>query len=170
MKTRSTALASAQAAPVQRPGWLVEMHFATVQRWSSHGPVVWGGFTWAANDLRVESLSVDALAVSGTLVVGNADDAIGTLLLAEGVQDKRVVVYGFDAGATGAADVLWLCDAVGASAQIDTTAARISLRHRSEFVQSPRTYVNAAAGFTHLLPADTVLRINGIDMRLERRG
>jgi hypothetical protein len=46
---------------------------------------------------------------------------------------------------------------------------RISLRHRSEFIASPRTYVNPQAGFTNLLPAGTVLRINGIDLRLDRR-
>lgn len=171
MKTVSTSLAAAHAAPVQRPGWLVEMHFSTVQRWSSMATVTWGGHTWAARDLRVEGLNVQPFRVSGSLVLGNESDAIGTLLLTEGAQDRRIVIYGYDAAAlTDTADAVWLCEAVGSAAQIGTSEARISLRHRAEFVQSPRTYVSAQAGFTQLLPADTVLRINGIDMRLERRG
>lgn len=170
MKTTTPALAAAHSAPVQRPAWLVEMHFAAVQRWSSMGTVSWNGYTWAGRDMRVENLAVQALRVTGTLVLGNADDDIGTLLLTQGAQDRRIVVYGYDAAAlTAAGDAVWLCDAVGSAAQISETDARIALRHRTEFVQSPRTYVTPLAGFNQLLPSGTVLRINGIDMRLERR-
>lgn len=170
MKTRTPALTAAHSAPVQQPAWLVEMHFTTVQRWSSMGTVSWNGQTWAARDMRVENLAVQAFRLTGTLVLGNADDDIGTLLLTQGAQDRRIVVYGYDAAALSAAgDALWLGAAVGSAAQISETEARIALRHRTEFVQSPRTYVTPLAGFTQLLPADTVLRINGIDMRLERR-
>lgn len=155
---------------MQQPGLLVEVGFDTVQRWSSRGTVTWNGQIWTGRDMRVDGLVVQPLRVSGTLVLGNADDVAGTLVLSQGVQDRPIVVYGFDAAALSATDdAVWLCTAVGASAQVGTDDVRISLRHRSEFTQSPRTYVTAAAGFTQLLPADTVLRINGIDMRLERR-
>lgn len=170
MKTLSGALSAALNAPVQKPALLVQMDFGTVRRWSSMATVGWNGNTWTARDMQLQGLLVQPLRVAGTLVLGNADDEIGTLVLTEGVQDRRIVIYGYDAAAlTDVADAVWLCEAVGASAQVDTREVRITLRHRGEFVQSPRTYVNAAAGFTHLLPADTVLRINGIDMRLERR-
>lgn len=169
MRTLSSPLASAHSGPVQRPALLVEMAFSTVQRWSSGGTISWGGNTWTAADVRVENLTVDALRVSGTLVLGNLDDAIGALILAQGVQDKAITIYGYDAAATASGDVVWLASAVGASAQITPRAASITLRHKSEFTSSPRTYVNAAAGFTQMLPAGTVLRINGIDLRLERR-
>jgi hypothetical protein len=171
MKTLSGALGAAMAGPVQQPGLLVEAHFATVRRWSSHGTVFWNGYTWNQRDVRVDNLLVQALRVSGMLVLDNTDDEIGTLVLTEGVQDKRIVIYGFDFGAIAdLADAVWLGEAVGASAEVGPRDVRIALRHRTEFVQSPRTRVTPAAGFTHLLPADTVLRINGIDMRLERRG
>lgn len=171
MKTLSSALSAALGAPVQQPVLLVEVYFGTVQRWSSQGTVTWSGHTWTARALRVENLLVQALRVSGTLVLDNADDAIGTLVLTEGVQDRRIVLWGGDAAAlTAPADGVWLGEAVGAAAEVTAREVRIALRHRTEFVTSPRTYVNAAAGFTHLLPAETVLRINGIDMRLERRG
>jgi len=169
MKTLSSPLSTALSAPVQRPALLVSIGFATVQRYSSGGTLSWNGFTWTAADMRVEGLAVDALRVGGTLVVGNLDDAIGALILSEGIQDKAITIYGYDAAATATADVVWLADAVGAGAQLSAREARIALRHKSEFTTCPRTYVNASAGFNQLLPAGTVLRINGIDMLLERR-
>lgn len=169
MKTLSALLSAALGAPVQRPAVLVEVHFAAVQRWSSMSSVNWNGHTWAARDVAVENLSVQPFKVSGELVLGNLDDAAGALVLAQGVKDRRIVVYGYDAAAlTDVADAVWLCTAVGGPATVDTREVRIGLRHRTEYVQSPRGYVDAASGFTQMLPANTVLRINGIDYRLER--
>lgn len=170
MKTLSGALSAALGAAVQKPALLVEMHFSTVQRWSSFATVPWNGQTWTARDMSVEGLTVQPFSVSGTLRLGNEDDAIGTLVLSQGVADKRIVIYGYDAAALSTVDdAVWLCDAVGASASVDERGVRIALRDSADFVQSPRTYVTPAAGFNHLLPANTVLRINGIDFRLDRR-
>jgi pSer/pThr/pTyr-binding forkhead associated (FHA) protein len=171
MRTLSSALSAALGAPVQRPAVLVEVGFFPVQRWSSHATVTWNGQTWTARDVRVDGLQVGALSVSGTLVLGNADDVAGTLALSQGVQDRTIRIWGYDAAATGLADVVPLLpEAVGATAQIGSREVRIGLRHRTEFVSSPRTFVNAAAGFTHLLPGGTVLRINGQAVKLDRRG
>lgn len=169
MKTLSGALSAALGAPVQKPALLVEAYFSTVQRWSSYSTVTWNGQNWTARDMSLEGLSVQPFFVGGTLRLGNEDDAIGTLVLSQGVADKRIVIYGYDAAALSAVeDAVWLCDAVGASASIDERGVRIALRDPADFVQSPRTYVTPEAGFNHLLPANTVLRINGIDFRLDR--
>lgn len=170
MKSLSGALSAALGAPVQRPAILVEAQFSATQRWSSHATVGWNGHTWQAQAMRLDNLLVQAFAVNGTLLLRNEDDTAGTLVLSQGVHDVRFIVWGYDAAATALADVVWLGEAVGAGAEITPRDVRITLRHRTEFVQSPRTYVGAAAGFNHLLPGGTVLRINGIDMRLERRG
>ena len=85
------------------------------------------------------------------------------------MQDRAIEIWGYDAAATATGDVVWLGRAVGASAEVGQLEARIALRHRTEFQQSPRTYINAAAGFNQLLPAGVVLRINGIDWQLQRR-
>lgn len=170
MKTRSTALAAAHAAPVQRPGVLVSVAFASgVRYWSSRDTVTIGATQWVAQDLRVEGLQVLPFSVSGSIVIGNRDGQAGSLVLADGVQDRAVSIFAFDGAANGVGDPLWLADAVGSSAQVSEREVRITLRHRTEFLTSPRTYVTAQAGFTHLTPAGTVLRINGIDYRLERR-
>lgn len=171
MKTLSGALSAALGAPVQRPALLVQMHWNAVRRWSSHDTVTWNSQTWTRRPMLLQDLVVQELRVSGTLVLRNDDDELGTLVLSEGVQDRRVVIWGYDAGALAdVADAVWLCDAVASAAEVTPHEVRLELRHRTAFVLSPRTYVNAAAGFTRLLPANTVLRINGIDMRLERRG
>jgi hypothetical protein len=173
MRSLSGALSAALAAPVQRPAVLVEIGFDPVRRWSSHGTVAWNGHTWEAADIRVEGLQVEPLRIAGAIVLGNADGVAGALVLAQGVADRAVTVWGYDAGATGAADVVGLGiggAAVSATADVTTDEVRIAIRHRAEFTFSPRATVGAAAGITTLLPAGAVVRINGLDYRLERRG
>lgn len=169
MKSLSAALAAALGAPVQRPALLIEAGFNTVRRWSSFDTVAWSGHTWVAEAADVQGLQVQALRVQGTLLLNNLDGVAGALVLAEGVQDRSFRIYGYDAAATALADVVWLCDAVGAGAEVDDAEVSITLRHRSEFTFGPRTFVNPYNGFTQLQPAGTVLRINGLDYRLERR-
>jgi hypothetical protein len=168
MKTISSALATALGAPVQRPAVLVEMAFSTVQRWSSGPTISWGGNTWTAAYVGLESIRVDAMRLSGTLVIGNVDGVVGAACLSQGVQDRAIRVWAFDAAATASPDVVWICDAQGSSARVDSREVRISLRHQCELIATPRTRVGATSGFTQRMPAGTVLRINGIDYRMER--
>ncbi|MCA0328031.1 MAG: hypothetical protein LCH89_20880, partial [Proteobacteria bacterium] len=148
---------------------LVEVGFPTVERWTSMSTLPWGGHTWTARALSVEGLQVQPLRVSGTLVLGNLDGVAGALVLTHGVQDRPITLYGYDAAATGAADVVWQAAAVGGAAQVGPREVRIALRHRTEHQMSPRTYVGQTAGFQQLLPDGTVLRINGQTIKLERR-
>jgi hypothetical protein len=170
VKSLSSALSAALGAPVQRPAVLVQMDFTLTRRWSSFQTITWSGQTWTKQALHVDGLQVQPLLVRGTLVLANTDGTLSNLVLSEGVQDRVVRIWGYDAGATAAPDVVWLADAVGASAEISPSSGevRISLRHRAELVQSPRVYVTRAAGFEQLLPAGTAMRINGIDFILER--
>lgn len=170
MKSISTALSAALGAPVQQPAVLVEVGFNTTRRWCSYATTTWNGQTWQAEDIAVEDLQVGALQVQGTLVFGNADDAAATLVLAEGVADRSVRIWAFDAAATGLNDVVLLAaDAVGASVQIDLRSVRVSLRHRCEMLLTPRTYVTDET-LGPLVPEGTVLKINGKDYRMTRRG
>lgn len=169
MKTLSGALAAALGGPVQQPALLVEAGFDTVRRWSSFAALTWGGYTWTPQAMRIEGLQVAALSLRGSLVLDNRDGAAGALVLAEGVQDRAFRVYAYDAAATAAGDVVWLCDAVGGAASVSEREVAIALRDAAEATLSPRTFVNAANGFTQLVPAGAVLRLNGIDFRLDRR-
>ena len=169
MLSITPALAAALGGPVQQPAILVQVDWSTPQRWSSFATVTWSGVSWTKNDVVLDGLRIEGLRVSGTLVIGNADDVAAALVLSEGVVDTRVRVWGYDAAATATADVVMLCDAVGAAAAIDPARVQISLRSSVEYLAAPRTFVGPAAGFTGLLPAGTVVRINGLDYRMERR-
>jgi len=165
----SSALSAALGAPVQQPAILAEIAFATARRYSSFATVSWNGHTWTKDDIWLEGLAVEALRLRGTLNIGNADGAIGSLVLAEGVADRAITLWGYDAAATGAADVVLLAEAAGAGARIGLERVSINLRAPGEFLLAPRTFVDASAGFTQLLPAGVVLNINGVAYRLDRR-
>ncbi len=167
MKSISGLLSAAFGAPVTRPAVLVQADFATVRRWTSAAARTWDGHSWEAVGMRVDELSVGVLELTGTLVLSNADDAAAALVLAEGVKDRPITIWGYDAAAP--TEVAWLASAVGARAQVTPAEVRVTLRHRCEYTLSPRTVVGQTAGFQQLLPAGTVLRINGIDIRLDRR-
>lgn len=168
MRSLSSALSAALGSPVQRPAVLVSIQFSPVLRLSSGPTITWGGYTWQGEDIGLDGLRVDPVRVSGTLVLGNTDGTAGGLCIAQGVQDRAIRIYGFDAAATAAPDVVWLCDAHGSAASISARDVRIALRHRAELIATPRTVVGPAAGIAQRMPADSVLRINGIDYRLER--
>jgi hypothetical protein len=160
MRTLSGALTTALGGPVQRPAWLVQIVMpSSTLRFSSYGTLSWGGFTWTAVDLDISSLRIGALEARGDLVFGNVDDAFGATFLNDSPSDRPVTIYGYDAGATAAADPVLLAEVVGGGASIGTREVRVSLR----------AIVAPAFGFNTLLPAGRTLVINGISFRLERR-
>lgn len=168
MRTLSAALQAAHAAPVQRPAWLVELSLSAPVRLSSYGTIGWDGQTWTAADVSVSGLRVGALEVTGALVFGNADDTFGAMVLNEGMTDKRVRIWGYDAAATGAADPVLVCDAVGAGAEISESRVRVGLRDACEYMVAPRAVVSPAYGFNVFIPAGRTLTINGMSYTLER--
>lgn len=169
MKTLSTPFTNAATGAVQRPAMLVEIGFATPKRYTSAATLTWNSLSWTAEDIRLAGLNVEALRISGTLSIQNLDGVIGGLILGEGIQDKTVKVYNYDAAATALADVQLIADAVASSATINENVVTINLRHKCEFTLSPRTLVNVGSGFTYKLSPGVVLKINGIDYKLERR-
>jgi hypothetical protein len=168
MRGLSSALSTALGAAVQQPALLVEVAYASTVRWSSFGTIGWNGSTWDKEDVRVDGLSVRALDLAGTLIVGNADGAAGAQALAEGLTDRSIRLWGYDAAATSLGDVVWLADAIAGAVEITPLELRVTLRHPCASLVAPRTYVNPAAGFATLMPAGAVLRINGVDIQIER--
>lgn len=167
MKSLSVALSAALGAPVQTPALLVEFAFDPVKRWSSFADLTWNGHSWTKEDVAIDDLQAGALRLSGTLRLGNGDGAAAALVLAQPAQDRAVRLWGYDAAATASGDVVWLADAVVGAVQIGMDAVRFALRHRCELQLAPRTFVGE--GFGPLLPAGTVLKINGKAYTLNRR-
>ena len=168
MISLSAALQAAQGGVIQKPAWLIYLGFSSPLRLSSFDEVSYDGNTWSAYDVDVSGIRIDVARIAGELVIQNADDAIGALILGEGVADKTVKVYGYDAGATATEDVVHLVTCVGGSSSISHDRVTISLRSPASFTASPREFVNVASGFTYLIPIGTQLRINGQIYKVER--
>lgn len=169
MKAISGALSAALGAPVQLPAVLVEIAFSTTARWSSFSTLAWSSQTWTAKPIDITQLRVAPLALAGELVIDRFASAECAQVLSEGMQDRGIRIWGYDAGATATGDVVWLCDAVGGAATAEEDRVRISLRHRCAYMTAPRAFVRGDFGFNTLLPADRPLTINGITFTLDRR-
>jgi len=171
MRTLSNALVTALGGPVQKPAWLVYIGFSpTPLRVSSFGTLSWNGQTWTAADVDVQGLKIGALEVSGSIVFGNADNAYSAVFLNNSPTDVPIQIWGYDAGATAAADpVLLVPDGVGAGASITERQVLVGVRDKAEFMLGPRATVSREFGFNSLLPAGKVLVINGISFTLERK-
>lgn len=171
MRTLSATLTTEYGKPVQRPAWLIEITLTSTERRASHTTVTWNSQTWTATDVDVSGLRVGALEVSGSLVFGNADDYWGAVALTEGFTDKRVRIWGYDAGIASPAvgDPVLVCDAVGAECDVSTDRVRLALRDASEYKIAPRAVVTPAFGFARYVPANRVLTINGVSYSIDTR-
>lgn len=165
MKALGALLQAAFGRPVQSPAIYVQIGFSVTRRWSSFKDAQWNGFAWTARDMDVRDLEVQSYGLSGTLVLGNTDNVAGALALNEGFKDKPIVIWGYDASAP--AEPEWLCEAIGGGIQVAGSDVLVALRHPCDGLTSPRTYVNDPS-FGSCLPDGAVIRINGLDMRLER--
>lgn len=166
MRSLSTALSAALGASVTQPALLVQIDFSTPQRWSSYATRSWDGHTWLQWPLELRDLLVQAYDLSGQLVLDNRDDQAAALVLGEGVTDRAITLWGYDAAAP--ADVVWLASAVGGRAVVETGRVVVDLRHRCDGLLSPRTAVTPGS-FGTLLPEGADLVINGQPLQLDRR-
>ena len=170
MRTLSFALNTAYGNPVQKPAWLVQIDLTSPLYLCSFAAVSWNSLSWSAADVNVSGLRVGALKVTGSLVLGNADDTYGAIALNEGFTDKRIRIWGYDASISSPAvgDPVLVCDAVGAGADVGTDYVRVALRDSCEYRMGPRAVVSPAFGFGRYLPAGRTLTINGVSYVLER--
>lgn len=168
MRTLSAALNAVYGGIVTRPAWLVRIGLDPVLRLSSFDDVYFDSAWWTRFDVDVSGVRIEPAKVAGRIKLGNADDLIGAMVLAQGISDVPVSIYGYDAAATATADFVLLAEAVGAGTKINEQAVEISLRDSTEFLYSPRVTVTKANGFYQLLPAGTVLTINDQTYRIER--
>jgi len=168
MKTLPAGLATAVVQPITQPGHLVQIDFATPVCLSSRGTVAFAGHTFVAADIRVSGIRSDARGTSGgQLTWGNTDLSASALILGEGVADRRIQVWSFDATATGAENILPVFDGAGDSAKIGHPCAVQLTTAKSGYASSPRRFV-APPLFHHLSVAGREIKIGSVTMRLER--
>lgn len=167
MKALGSSISAALGAPVQQPAVLVKVDFLTPRYWTSAGqPLNWSGQTWAPMALDVRDLQVQAYELSGQLVLANDDNLPAYLALVEGVNDRAITLWGYDAAAP--TDVVWLASALGGRATVDLEQVSIVLRHPCDGLVSPRNFVSAGT-FGPLLPQAAALTINGLPIRLDQQ-
>lgn len=166
MKTLAAAISAALSAPVTTPAVLVQIDFSTPQCWSSYQERTWSGRTWFARPLEVQNLVVQAYSLSGELLLGNHDDQAAALVLGEGITDRLITIWGYDAAAPD--DVVWLATAIGGSAALLPERVVVNLRHPTDGLMSPRTYIEPET-WGPVLPEAASLIINGQPLQLDRR-
>ncbi len=100
-------------APVTAPGYLLQIDFPTVLRWSNRGDVSFGGNVFAGRSFVVQGPQLNRDAQT-TLTVStpNHDNAIGTVLLTDKLFNRRVQLWSFD-GDPDTDGVVSLFDGVG---------------------------------------------------------
>lgn len=170
MRTLSAPTATATAKPISLPGYLMQLGFSLVLRYSSRGDVTWNGFNWIGANLKVGQLQEAADgSASLSVVIGNSDRAFGAVCLNEAPQEKAVTVWGFYDGALAAGDPVQIF--TGAIESCDITEAAVTLQLSSVNQRTlilPRRRISAATGFNHLLPAGRVIEFDGVRYEISR--
>lgn len=167
---------SGVGAAVTAPGYFIEITWASsTGRYSTRGTLTWNSQTWTATDVRVSGLATDAgsPSIGGALRFGNADLAIGTLILSDGVAGRAIRIWAFYGDSNpGASDPVLLFDGIGDGAALDDVgSATIELAQSGGVtLYVPRLYMTQAAGF-NWLPADgQIVEFNGERIRLTPEG
>ena len=172
MLTLSSALLTDLGLTVTRPGYLIELGYSTILRLSTMGDISWNGQTWAAANVKVQGMAQDGSGSNDAAVIlGNADNTYGALVLNEGAGEIAATVYVCYAGATATADVVRRFYGVTDSADFSDDGMQITLRlvaQGNATLFSPRVFINKAAGFNFLQPAGTKITVGNETYVLER--
>lgn len=173
MRTLSAATNTAVAGPVTSPGYFVEILFTSPLRVSSRGTLTWSGNVWTGWDVRVSGLAFDgsASAQNGTLILGNTDLSVGSLVLNQGVADRAVNIWAFLGDAPATADPVQIFAGVGdavTSIDPDKGTVTISLQQSAAGVlYCPRRYITRENGFSVLPPVGTLVPFNGETFQIQ---
>ena len=172
MRTLTAAVTTATTGPVTAPGYFVEILFSTPLRLSSRGTISWGGNPWTGWDVRPSGLVANAeqSTTRGSLVLGNTDYSIGSLVMNQDIVDRAIRIWKFYGSSPAAADPVEVFSGVGSDFLLDPTqgTCTISLQQaggRSQF--SPRRYITAEQGFSFLPSTGTIIHWNGETFILE---
>src|SRR5881296_792885 len=113
-RTLTAGTLSEIGAAVTRPGYLVEIDFATILRLSSRGTMPWNGNTYTAWYVQISGVGFDAgKAQGGSLTLGDFDDSISALILDQGIADRAIRIWKIYGETPGPSDAVPLFAGVG---------------------------------------------------------
>ena len=168
MKARTGPTTTEVGKPVVRPGYLVQIDFSSIVRVSTSGDRNWNSFLWAGADLKVAITNDGKGLQSARLDFFDSVQAIASVVLTEGVSDKRVRIWRFYGDALAAGDPELVFDGYGDdydAAYIRSTITATT--SGSRVLLAPRTYITKAQGFNFLPAAGTRVQWNGETLVLE---
>lgn len=170
MKTVSSSLQAKLGAVVTQPGYLVELQFSTLIRYSSRGDVTWNGNIFANYDVKVDSRQINAKGGAECRIsIGNSDLTFSALMLNEDPQDKPVRVWKFYEGATFVADPIEVFSGVVDSVDFAHDAVSLNLSQGNAGTMFiPKGRITREAGFLRLSPAGRIIQFAGQKFKLER--
>lgn len=174
-RTVTSAVDASIAAGVSTAGYLVEIGFAATYRGSTRGNVTWRGYIYAGADIVVRGIGSEARnGARPALVIGNADLAIGALVLGEGVSARWVKVWQLYGEAPADLDPI---EVFSGSVEAPTLAGdgssvtlTLSPAAGGSTLYVPRDYMSVESGYANLTPPGTVIKWRGEKYRLEAEG
>lgn len=171
MRTVSTATQAKLGQTHTQPGYLIELAFSTMIRYSTRGDVTWNSKIFAQYDVRVDGIQSDQNGgADARIVVGNTDLSFSALMLNEDPQDKPARIWKFYEGAAALADPVAIFDGVVDSVDFSHQAVTLNLANgNADTLFIPRGRITREAGFLRLSPAGRIIQFAGQKFKLERK-
>jgi hypothetical protein len=165
----SAGLLAAAGAGVTTPAYLVEIVWPTLStHLCTYGTVDWNGSTWIGGGLEVGSFNDTGL--PQRLVLADPDYSYRTLVLADGIRDRRINIWLADLSALGADDPVPVF--AGYADQVDIAAGRVTVtldRATSSRQFTPRERIGPAIGVNFMAPPGFVLSWGTTKITFEAR-
>lgn len=156
-RTVSATIQAAIGQTITEPNYLVELGFSPIVRWAALRDVTWGGFTWSANGLMVQTVSTERAQIS----MRNSDNSISALVLGNALKNISCKVYQhYDSDAELLfAGVLSGSPEVGTRVILDALSEGRDRKYPDQQIVPPL--------FNHLMPVGTEIDFGGKMLRLE---
>lgn len=170
MRTLSTPTSNAVTGTNTAPAYLIRIGWTTVTRLTTGDAALsWDGYLWVPAEARLTGIGWDKTgALSGSLILGNAEQQFSALALNEGVADVDITIWAYDRSATAAGDPVKVFDGFGGRLSANDDAINIELAaQRSRALKAPRQRVTRANGFSLLPAAGTIVRWGSQIYRIE---
>lgn len=148
------------------PGFLVEIIFpGGPARFSSRGDVNVLGNDWQGWDLEVTGLNFQGANSSNgiTIALGNADQSIGVLLLAEGIAGRQVSVWKmYGAEPTDDTTIMVFCGlALGSRIPSQGRVVITAAPRAASVLRLPNRFITKETGFSILPARGAKITVNG---------
>jgi hypothetical protein len=162
-------LLTVAAAGVTQPAYLVEIQWPTFStRLCTFGTVEWNGSTWQGGGVEIGSM--DSAGTPSQLTLADPDFAYRTLVLADGIRDRRVNIWLADMGALEAGDPVPLFAGFADRADIGSGRVTVTLdRLTSRRQFTPRERIGPAIGVNFVAPPGLVVTWGRTKITLESR-